>query len=188
MSNKVIDITGTNNKYHLKNQINNYKKEIKKRIQPTKWAFQVDHYNHASQLNLIIDISNNGFKWADNASKVILQEINRKICGYKQQDKLKKHYEEDNFIKLQTILGKMIETELKCRYCLNEMFVLYDISREKNQWTVDRIDNDTGHRDDNFHLACLECNLKRRRRTDEKYLFTKQMKLIKRDNDNNIDL
>ena len=61
------------------------------------------------------------------------------------------------------------------------MFVLYDISREKNQWTVDRIDNDTGHRDDNFHLACLECNLKRRRRTDEKYLFTKQMKLIKRD-------
>ena len=117
----------------------------------------------------------------DTASKVILQEINKKIGGYKQQDKLKKHYDEANFIKLQTILGKMISTELKCRYCLNEMFVLYDISREKNQWTVDRIDNDTGHRDDNFHLACLECNLKRRRRTDEKYLFTKQMKLIKRD-------
>jgi hypothetical protein len=59
------------------------------------------------------------------------------------------------------------------------MAVLYDISREMKQWTVDRIDNNLGHNNDNFHLACLECNLKRRRRTDEKFLFTKKLNLIK---------
>jgi hypothetical protein len=79
----------------------------------------------------------------------------------------------------------MIECDLKCRYCKKEMIVLYNISREMTQWTVDRIDNDFGHNIDNFHLACLECNLNRRRRTDEKFLFTKQLNIIKQNNDNN---
>jgi hypothetical protein len=75
-----------------------------------------------------------------------------------------------------------MECELKCRYCTKEMNVLYDISREMTQWSVDRIDNDLGHNISNFHLACLDCNLKRRRRTDEKFLFTKQLNIIKQDN------
>jgi hypothetical protein len=82
----------------------------------------------------------------------------------------------------------MVECELKCRYCQNEMNVLYDVSREMRQWSVDRVDNDLGHNIDNYHLACLECNLKRRRRTDEKFLFTKQLNIVKQDatdNDNN---
>jgi len=77
----------------------------------------------------------------------------------------------------------MKESQLKCRYCIKEMNVLYDISREMKQWSVDRINNDLGHNIDNFHLACLECNLNRRRRTDEKYLFTKQLNIIKQDRD-----
>ena len=73
----------------------------------------------------------------------------------------------------------MRDCELKCYYCHCEMNVLYDISREMTQWTVDRIDNDLGHNVDNYYLACLECNLKRRRRSDEKFLFTKQLKIVK---------
>ena len=75
----------------------------------------------------------------------------------------------------------MIESELKCRYCKHEMNVLYDISRELKQWSVDRIDNNLGHTIDNYHLACLECNLTRRRKTDEKFLFTKQLNIVKHD-------
>jgi len=75
----------------------------------------------------------------------------------------------------------MLKCQLKCRYCDVEMNLLYDISREKKQWTIDRINNDLGHILNNFHLACLECNLKRRRRTDEKYLFTKKLNIIKQD-------
>ena len=81
----------------------------------------------------------------------------------------------------------MVECELKCYYCKNEMSVLYNISREMKQWTVDRINNDLGHNVDNYYLACLECNLKRRRRSDDKFLFTKQMKLVKVDGENNTD-
>ena len=95
---------------------------------------------------------------------------------------MKKHYEPENFLTFECVIKKLIESELKCRYCKCEMSVLYDVSREMKQWSVDRIDNDKGHNRDNFHLACLECNLKRRRRTDEKFLFTKQLNIVKQDN------
>ena len=49
------------------------------------------------------------------------------------------------------------------------------------QWSIDRIDNDKGHNIDNYHLSCLDCNLKRRRRTDENFRFTKQLYLIKQE-------
>jgi hypothetical protein len=102
------------------------------------------------------------------------------MYGYKQQDTLKKRYDEKEFLTFESIINKMIECELKCRYCKNEMNVLYDISREMKQWSVDRIDNDVGHNINNYHLACLNCNLKRRRRTDEKFLFTKQLNIVKK--------
>ena len=85
----------------------------------------------------------------------------------------------EKFINLESVINKLIECELKCYYCQCEMNVLYDISREMRQWTVDRINNDLGHNIDNFYLACLDCNLKRRCRSDNKFLFTKQMKLVK---------
>ena len=135
---------------------------------------------------MIKDILNNNFNSFNEVSKIAIQEINKKIYGYKQQDVLKKRFEENNFLTFESVINKMIECELKCRYCQNEMNVLYDISREMKQWSVDRIDNDIGHNIDNFHLACLDCNLKRRRRTDEKYLFTKQLNIVKQDKENDL--
>ena len=95
---------------------------------------------------------------------------------------MKNHFDEINFLTFETVVTKLVECELKCRYCDCEMFVLYDVSREMKQWSVDRIDNDMGHNNTNFHLACLDCNLKRRRRTDEKFLFTKKLNLVKQEN------
>ena len=178
---KTISISGTNNKYHMKKLISEHKgvKEIKKRITTEKWSFDKEHYEHMNQLKMISDISNNNFNYIDEVSKIAIQEINKKIYGYKQQDKLKKILDENKFLTFESVISKMIESELKCRYCKSEMNVLYDISREMKQWSVDRIDNDEGHNINNFHLACLECNLKRRRRTDEKFLFTKQLNIVK---------
>ena len=187
---KKIIISGTNNRYKMKQLINTHKleKETKKRVQSEKWNFSEVHFEYANQIKMVNEILNNNFINYDDVSKIAIQEINKKIYGYKQQDNLKKHYDDKKFLTYESVIRKMIECELKCRYCQNEMNVLYDVSREMRQWSVDRVDNDLGHNVDNYHLACLECNLKRRRRTDEKFLFTKQLNIVKQDttdNDNN---
>ena len=128
--------------------------------------------------NEIVDTSINIDKDIDVA-KIIEQQINKKISSYKCQDKIKNRLDNDKFINFVSIIEKMVECELKCRYCKEEMNVLYDISREMKQWSVDRVMNNFGHNIDNFHLACLECNLKRRCKTDDKFLFTKQLNIVK---------
>ena len=178
---KTINITGTNNKYQMNKLIRERKTEAKKREVSKKWTFSEEYYNYDKQMKIINDISikNLENKLDDDIAQTVIQEINKKISGYKHQDILKKKLDIDAFIDFNCVIHKMIECELKCRYCKCEMAVLYDITREMKQWSVDRIDNDKGHNKDNFHLACLVCNLKRRRRTDEKFLFTKQLNFIK---------
>jgi hypothetical protein len=176
---KKINITGTANRYHMKKLNKPIDKELKKRVESEKWTFSEEHYNYENQLKMIQNISNN---ITDEVSKIAIQQINRKLYSYKQQDIIKKFFNNDKFLTFESVINKMIECQLKCRYCTKEMNVLYDISREMRQWSVDRINNDLGHNIGNFHLACLDCNLKRRRRTDEKFLFTKQLNIIKQDN------
>lgn len=165
-----------------KNLTNLKKGKNTKRVETINWNFSTEYYEYQKQLDIIKNINTNNYSHFDSISKIAIQQINKKIYGYKQQDLIKKHYDENNFINLQSIIDKMVSCELKCYYCSNEMNVLYDISREMKQWSVDRIDNDLGHNLDNYYLACLECNLKRRRRSDDKFLFTKQLKLVKIDN------
>lgn len=158
---------------------NQSKKQPKKRIQTEHWKFEDSDYSYENQMQLVRDLIKNNYNSCNYATKIALQQIARKIYGYKHQDMLKKMYNPSEFITLQSVVGKMLDCELKCYYCSIEMNVLYDISREMTQWTVDRIDNSLGHNITNYYIACLECNLKRRTRNDEKFLFTKRMKIIK---------
>ena len=57
---------------------------------------------------------------------------------------------------------------------------MYENVREKKQWTLDRLDNEQGHNKDNVVICCLECNIKRGTLDDEKFKFSKQMKIIKK--------
>ena len=150
-----------------------------KRVVSQKWDFNEECYEYNYQVKMITNIIGNNYNYYDEVSKTTVQEITKKIYGYKQQDIIKKHFNKDTFISLESVLNKLTECQLICRYCKSPMLVLYDLYRQAKQWSVDRIENDQGHNTDNFHLACLECNLKRRRRTDEKFLFTKQLNLIK---------
>jgi hypothetical protein len=169
--------TGNSNK---KNSIKQHVREKnKKRVACENWTFTSEQYLHSNQMQMIKNILYNNYTHNDTISKIYIQQINRKIYGYKQQDIIKKLLNVNEFITLQSVINKMVECELKCYYCSCEMSVLYDISREMKQWSVDRINNDMGHNLTNYYLCCLECNLKRRRRSDDKFLFTKQMKLIK---------
>lgn len=168
------------NKSVTKNLIKEHKTEKdKKRVAAENWTFPSENFLYEKQIKMIKDIHTNNYNSTDEVSKIALQQINRKIYGYKQQDIIKKLLNENEFIHIESIINKMVECELKCYYCSDTMNVLYDISREMKQWSVDRIDNDKGHNLNNYFLACLECNLKRRRRSDDKFLFTKQMKIVK---------
>ena len=180
---KKITICGTNNRYMIKKLTtdNSIKKENKKRIDSFGWNFSDDYFQYYKQIELLKDIVLNNFITTENeaVSKILFQQISTKIAGYKQQDILKKRYDCKKFIDFNNIIVKLIECDLKCRYCKDSMTILYDVSREIKQWSVDRVDNDMGHNNDNYHLACLDCNLKRRRQTDKKFLFTKQLSIIK---------
>ena len=161
----------------IKKLIREKTKEPKKREVSKSWTFSEDYFNYNEQIKIIYDISCNSLE--NSVTKIAIQQINKKISSYKQQDINKKMLDNELFIDFNCIIYKMIECELKCRYCKCEMSILYDITREMKQWSVDRVDNDKGHNKNNFHLACLDCNLKRRRKTDEKFLFTKQLNIIK---------
>jgi len=158
-----------------------YKKN-KKRVVSETWNLPIEYLYFEKQWEIIQEIYNqqqtiNQSINSNKEIKTLLREVERKIYGYKHQDIEKNIYEPAEFLSFQDIIQQMMNCKMKCYYCYCEMFVLY----ETKQWTVDRLDNYKGHNKDNFVLACLECNLKRRRRTSDKYLFTKQLKIVKKD-------
>ena len=109
----------------------------------------------------------------------LLNFIKKKISGYKQQDIKKNKLDKNNFISCDKTVELLVISKLKCFYCNRDMKIKYENYRDKQQWTLDRIDNDLGHNNDNVKIACLDCNLKRRRINMEKFLFTKQLKIKK---------
>jgi hypothetical protein len=180
---KQINITGQSNRYQIK-KLTQEKKPDKKRVEIQKLNLTEKYFIIEKQLELINNINNNNFDKEDdkNASKIMSKQIEKKINSYKQQDIDKKILNSEKIINLKCIIDKLIETEIKCYYCKCEMYILYENVREPKQWTVDRINNDLGHNNDNFVLACLDCNLKRRCRSADKFLFTKQLNIIRQDN------
>ena len=133
-------------------------------------------FNEMSQVEylnkLYLNEKYNGFDF-------VKKEVERKINGYKNQDQKKKKLDE-NLITYEECLEKLVISKLNCYYCKKQCLFMYETVREKRQWTLDRINNDIGHNIDNVVICCLECNLKRGRLNDEKFKFTKQMKIIKK--------
>jgi hypothetical protein len=181
INNKKVIINGINNRYQIK-KLTTEKKEPKKRVMSEKWQLSKEHYNSDNQLQVLNNILyENETETNDYVIKLIKQQINSKIKGYKRQDVIRNILDETKFIHFKEIVTRLKEDELKCYYCKEQIFILYDMSREMKQWTVDRIDNTKGHNTDNFHIACLQCNLKRKRQNDDKFLYTKQLHIVKQD-------
>jgi len=166
MDEKKIVISGTNNRYMIK-KVMKEPMEQKKRADIVKLELLPD----LNQLELL--------SFDDIHHSTVIQQIEKKISGYKQQDLKKKLFDVEKFVKIEFVIDRMRETELKCYYCKIDVMILYENAREGKQWSLDRIDNDVGHNQNNCHIACLKCNLKRRRTDDAKFLFTQQMNIIK---------
>lgn len=110
------------------------------------------------------------------------EEIRKKITSYRGQDIDKTKYElnDTEFITYDYVLELLTESRLQCYYCKKDIYILYKKVRQNNQWTIDRIDNDIGHNKNNCVISCLRCNIQRRLTNEKKFLFTKQMRIVKR--------
>jgi hypothetical protein len=180
---KSINIVGVSNRYQIKKLTN--KDDINKkkmRKEPQKWQLPEEVYDRKYQLNVLHSINDdytNDNEDNKQVHKLIKQQLERKLNNYKQQDIIKHIYDSANLININDVISKLKESELLCYYCKNELLILYEIVRESFQWTLDRVDNSLGHNTNNVIIACLHCNLKRRKQNKEAFLFTKQLKIVK---------
>lgn len=163
-------------------------KEKRKRIvtQTNKWnnyfVNKETDFSKEIQIELLGKLGNSADKLEEEEDKKIhflREQIRQKIHNYYSQDMKKQLYNPDNFITLEYILQKLKDCNLDCYYCREPVYLWYEIVREPKQWTVERIDNKIGHDIGNIEIACLSCNLKRRCMYHERYVFTKQMKIVK---------
>ena len=159
---------------HKKIKIGEKEKKERKIIQTWKHKkFLLDKTNHINIINQLF--LNQSFEGEETTKK----ELQKKLNSYKQQD-IKKNKNENGLISYEELLEKLVISKLRCYYCKKEALLLYENNREQKQWTLDRLDNSCGHTKDNVVISCLKCNLERRCLNDEKFLFTKQMRLIKK--------
>lgn len=128
-------------------------------------------FNINNQNNFINNLYlNNDFR----EKKELISLLNAKINNYKQQD-IKKKINNNDLISLNQLIEKLVISKLLCFYCKKKIYLFYLNVREKLQWTLDRIDNNKNHSNDNTIICCLDCNLKRRTKNKDDFLFTKQL-------------
>ena len=172
------EIKGNKKESVINNALMYVKREKKERIEVETWGLTETDLSFEKQLELLKKLSLiKGIK--DKYSQLLINHIKTKIQGYKHQDVLKKKYNESEFINLSYVIQLLIESGLRCHYCACESYLLYEIVRETKQWSLDRINNDLGHNKGNLVMACLECNLKRRRINKDAFFMTRNLKIFR---------
>lgn len=183
---KKIVIQGKNNvdKIHHKD-----KKKIKRKVvlETNAWK-DIESENVEKLDNHILWIE----KLKENEEfperKALVRDLKSKLNSYKHQDIEKKKYDEVNFMTIEKLIDLLLDSNLLCYYCRNPMYILYEQVRQSSQWTLDRINNDLGHLCENCFIACLRCNVQRKRMNDDKFKFSKQIQIHKVGGDeDNID-
>jgi len=140
-----------------------------------------------ARLNLSLDSITESKDHDHDHVRLLLRELKRKISGYRAQDVKKDKHCPATLIKLSEVVDKLKACKLICVYCQEHIRILYRSVRDPMQWSLDRICNEQNHSATNCAIACLKCNLQRRVRDDEKFLFTKQLKIVKQDHPDLID-
>ena len=118
---------------------------------------------------------------AQQKLKTKLSTIASKLLGYKQQDILKKRFDEAQFVDLDYVNDLLQQSTHLCYYCQEEFLIHYTFVRDMRQWSLDRKNNDLGHIKGNVVVACLACNIQRRKRNVDSFQFTKQLTITQQD-------
>lgn len=175
---KNIDIKGKRNQDKLKSIEN--PEFISERSKLKKWDKKIlDEYSSSNeQIKIIKKLYVDDEKFEHK--EIFKKEINNKINGYKKQDNDKECFDVNYFVNYEYVIEKLLESQLKCYYCKKCCLLLYTEVLCRDQWTLDRIDNDYGHNKNNIVISCLDCNIKRKTMNSERFKMGKQLKIIKK--------
>jgi hypothetical protein len=179
---KAISISGKNTKYQMKKIM----MDVERKSVDRKLELDEQFYTHRIQLDLIRCMDRPGEDMPLQyvaAVPVFARHIKEKLSGYLTQDKVQERVDVGEHITYMDAVQKIVDCCQTCYYCSESVLLIYTIARDATQWTLDRIDNAVRHSTDNVVVACLACNLTKRRRSKEAFLATKQMVLHKRDDD-----
>jgi len=164
--------------------INLYNKQSPTKA-PPKTREKINNLPNDISLNIIQNINNYPYQLnlinllylqqPFSEQKFLIAELKSKISSYKQQDIKKNIHEQHNFISLENVIEKLVSCKLKCYYCNKNIFIFFNNVRDPDQWTLDRLNNLHEHTSQNTIIACLKCNLERRRKNSQKFKFTKQL-------------
>lgn len=178
MENKTIILPDSSqkNKKESKNIDTQKEKKIRVVAQTNKWQKVLQPEYYTSQIQYDILTSQNTEL---PIYKMMIQQIQQKINGYKSQDLDKLLFLNAEFVDLDHTIDLLKKSGLKCYYCKQDVKILYEHVREPKQWSLERIDNDYGHNKNNVEIACLSCNLRRKTMYHERFIFTKQLNIVK---------
>ena len=182
----ILPETGSNfqnNQTNGKKKIEKKEKEKRKVTQQKRWDFDETELTNELQRGYINTLYDNSCRCDDIRTRhinlVIENQIKTKIQGYYQQDIKKNKYDEHKFITFPKVIELLHACENTCYYCREPVLILYEYVRDNKQWSLERRDNSHGHNHDNVEIACLHCNICRKTMNEERYLFTKQLNIIK---------
>ena len=136
-------------------------------------------YNKERHIKEITDLNKLFLEEKTENGEKIKRNLSLKLNGYKNQDLKKDRYSANEFILYEQLLEKLIISKLRCYYCMKDVILLYNETRDKKQWSLDRIENNLCHSNDNTVISCLQCNLQKRCRDKDKFKYTKQMRIKK---------
>jgi hypothetical protein len=154
-------------------------KEKTVRKETNKWRFDNKYLELDQQRECLRAIHEKLPSATEEVCRELRRQIQHKISSYKMQDIQKDKFDEEKFVDFYFVVSLLMQKELKCYYCREDVYLFYNYVRENKQWTLERIENDRGHNKDNVEIACLLCNLRRRTMYHERYVFTKQLNVVK---------
>lgn len=150
------------------------------RKETNKWHFDNKYLEFDKQWECLSAINKKlNTEELQEVCREMKRQIQNKVSSYKMQDIQKSKYDEDKFVDFNFVISLLVNKELNCFYCRERVYLFYNFVRENKQWTLERIDNNFGHNKDNVEIACLNCNIRRRTMYYERFVFTKQMRLVK---------
>ena len=161
--------------------LSNTKNEKRKIVNSETWEKNIQSINNEDQLDILKNIGSEENNM--EVEKIIKNNILTKIRGYKNQDQKKKILDKSNIVKLDDVIQLLNLSKLCCYYCKNPTNIFYENVKDETQWTLDRLDNKCGHNTGNVVISCLSCNLKRKTMHFKRFEFTKQLQIIKNEDD-----